>query len=194
MLETVGLIAGSGWASGLNLYLSVFLLGTAGRLDWVGVPAVITRTDVMVVAGTMYLVEFAADKIAFFDSFWDVLHTIVRPVGAAVLGYILANQSAEISEALGSLGSGGLALASHLAKATTRATANTSPEPISNVLLSLFEDVVAAAVVILAITYPRVAILVVTILTVAAVAITVHSFKVLKRVWGMVKERFGGLP
>src|SRR5690554_3539144 len=86
MIETVGLLAGSGWAAGLNLYLATLMLGILGRLGWGDVPQVLTRVDVMVVAGVLFVVEFAVDKIPFLDNVWDAIHTFVRPIGAAALG------------------------------------------------------------------------------------------------------------
>ncbi|MGH8927081.1 MAG: DUF4126 domain-containing protein [Acidimicrobiia bacterium] len=181
MVETVGLLAGSGWAAGLNLYLVTFLLGLAGRLDWIDVPDVLQRTDVMIVAGVLYGVEFLADKIPYVDNVWDAVHTFVRPVGAAALGYVIAGDSASISAAVGSIVAGGLALSAHSAKATTRAAVNTSPEPFSNVVLSLFEDGLVAGLVALAIANPIIAIVIVGILAVLAVWITVKFFRAVRR-------------
>ncbi|HEY3428472.1 MAG TPA: DUF4126 domain-containing protein, partial [Acidimicrobiia bacterium] len=86
MVDTIGLLAGTGWAAGLNLYLATFLLGLAGRLDWLDSPAVLQRTDVMIVAGVLYGIEFLADKVPFIDNVWDAIHTFVRPLGAGTLG------------------------------------------------------------------------------------------------------------
>lgn len=72
MIETVSLIAGSGWASGLNLYLATLMLGIAGRAGWADIPEILTRLDVMTIAGVLFVVEFIADKVPYFDSFWDV--------------------------------------------------------------------------------------------------------------------------
>jgi hypothetical protein len=90
LIETIGVIAGSGWASGLNLYLTTLMLGVAGRAGWADIPDVLTRTDVMIVAGVLFAVEFVADKVPFLDSFWDVIHTFIRPVGAAAIGAVIA--------------------------------------------------------------------------------------------------------
>jgi hypothetical protein len=166
-MDVIGLIAGSGWASGLNLYLVTLVLGFSGRLGWADIPRVLTRTDVLVIAGILFFVEFAADKIPFLDSFWDALHTLVRPLGAAALGFVIAGDSESIGQAMGALVAGALAVSSHSAKATTRATVNASPEPVSNLTLSVFEDGMATGVTALALAFPVVA-LGVTLLLAAA--------------------------
>lgn len=189
MVDTIGLLAGTGWAAGLNLYLVTFLLGLAGRLDWLAVPAVLQRTDVMIGAGVLYGIEFAADKIPYLDNVWDAIHTIVRPVGAGVLGYLVAGETPEVSQVVGALLSGGLALSSHSAKATTRAAVNTSPEPFSNIFLSLMEDGIVAGLVALAIANPVVALVVVIILSALAIWLVVKLFGAIRRVRERVATR-----
>lgn len=181
MIDTIGLLAGSGWAAGLNLYLVTFLMGLAGRLDWLDVPAVLQRTDVMVVAGVMYAIEFVADKVPYLDNIWDAIHTFVRPIGAAALGYVLAGDAPNIGAAVGAILSGALALSAHSAKATARAAVNTSPEPFSNIILSLLEDGLVAGLIALAIANPVLTVIVVALLTVAAVWLTVKLFGVIRR-------------
>jgi hypothetical protein len=124
-----GAILGSGWASGLNLYGVVALLGIGGRLGWIDSPSGVQHTWVIVVAVMLYSVEFVADKIPLVDSVWDSVHTIVRPLGAAALTLVLAGQDPTPRTVLLAVLSGSLALTSHGAKATTRLAANTSPEP-----------------------------------------------------------------
>lgn len=189
MIETLGLVAGSGWASGLNLYLAVLMLGFSNRLGWADVPDVLARTDVMIVAGILFLVEFVADKIPYLDNLWDAIHTFVRPAGAAALGAVLAGESGSIGAALGAVISGGLALDSHAAKATTRVVANTSPEPFSNIALSLVEDLGAALLVVLSLLHPAVAVVVVAVLVVAATALTIWLWRMARRSWRRIRER-----
>lgn len=181
MIDTIGLLVGSGWAAGLNLYLVTFLLGLAGRLDWLDAPSVLQRTDVMVVAGVLYAVEFLADKVPYLDNIWDAVHTFVRPLGAAALGYVIAGEGSSVGAAAGAIISGALALSAHSAKATTRAAVNTSPEPFSNIFLSFAEDGVAAGLVALAIANPTITLIVVLILTVGAVWLTVSLFGIARR-------------
>ncbi len=193
MIETIGVIAGSGWASGLNLYLATLMLGIAGRAGWADIPDVLTRTDVMVAAGILFGVEFVADKVPFLDSFWDVVHTFIRPIGAAAIGAVIAGESGNVGAALGGVIAGVLALDAHSAKASTRVMVNASPEPVSNAGVSLFEDLSVAALVALAVTYPAVTIVVVVILVVAATALTIWLWRAVRRAWGRVKERFPGI-
>ena len=193
MIETIGVISGSGWASGLNLYLTTLMLGIAGRAGWAEIPDVLTRTDVMIVAGVLFAVEFVADKVPFLDSFWDAIHTFIRPIGAAAIGAVIAGDSGSIGAAVGGILSGVLALDAHSAKASTRVMVNASPEPVSNAAVSLFEDFSVAGLVVLAVTFPLVTIIVVAILVVAATALTIWLWKSVRRAWGKVKARFPGL-
>jgi hypothetical protein len=180
-MDAVGLIAGSGWASGLNLYAVTFILGMAGRLGWADVPQVLTRTDVLIAAGVLFFVEFAADKIPYLDSVWDAIHTVVRPLGAAALGYVIAGESGSIGEAAGAIVSGALAFSAHSAKATTRAVANTSPEPVSNMTLSVFEDITASGLTLLALLFPVVALVVAILFAIGSVWLVVKFWGVLRR-------------
>lgn len=179
----LGVIAGGGWASGLNLYATVAFLGLAGRFDWVDTPATLQQWWVIGIALGAYAVEFVADKVPYVDSAWDAVHTAIRPAGAAWLGFVLAGEDASVSRlALAAL-AGGLALTSHGAKATTRAAVNVSPEPFSNIALSVFEDGVVFGVMSLALTYPRAALVVVLVLAVAAVAVTVALWRFVRRIF-----------
>jgi hypothetical protein len=180
-MDTIGLVAGSGWASGLNLYAVSLLLGLAGRFGWEDVPDVLTRTDVLITVGVLFLVEFAVDKVPYLDSVWDAIHTVVRPLGAAALGYVLAGESDSVGQALGAAVSGALALTSHSAKASTRAAANLSPEPVSNMSLSLFEDGLAGVVTLIAIAFPVLA-LVLALLLAVACGVVVY------KLWGAVRR------
>ena len=181
MIDTIGLLAGSGWAAGLNLYLVTFLLGLAGRMDWLETPGVLQRTDVMIGAGVLYAIEFLADKVPYLDNIWDAVHTVVRPLGAAAIGYVIAGESPSVGGAVGAVMSGALALSAHSAKATTRAAVNTSPEPFSNIFLSVAEDGLVAGLVALAIANPVLTVIVVAALTVGAVWLTVKLFGVIRR-------------
>lgn len=194
MIETLGLVAGSGWASGLNLYLVSLLLGISGRVGWADVPSVLQRTDVMIASGVLFAVEFAADKIPYLDNVWDAIHTVVRPLGAAALGAVLAGESESIGTALGAIVAGSLALSAHSAKATTRAAVNTSPEPFSNIVLSLFEDGLVAGLVALAVLYPWAALAVAIVLAILAIWLTVTLFGALRRLWRRWGRRLDRTP
>jgi hypothetical protein len=169
MDPVTGLIVGSGWASGINLYGVVALLNIFGRLDIGEVPEVLQRTDLLIVSLIMYSLEFIADKIPYSDNIWDVVHTAIRPLGAAVLGVVLVGDASGLGQALAGLGSGGLALTSHATKSTTRLAVNTSPEPVSNSIVSLAEDGLVAVVIFFAVEYPVIAIIIVAVLLVLGV-------------------------
>nr|WP_203631293.1 DUF4126 domain-containing protein [Streptomyces halstedii] len=145
----------SGWASGINAYAVVLLLGLFGATGFADdVPDALQRPDVLVVAGVLFLCEVAADKIPYVDSAWDAAHTVVRPVAGAVVAALLAGESGSLPElAAGALG-GTTALISHLVKAGTRMAVNTSPEPFSNIGVSIVEDLGVAGVITFAVFHP----------------------------------------
>ena len=140
----MALAAGLGWASGLRLYALVFTLGALDRFAGVTLPGdlnVLGNSWVLGISGVMLLMEFFADKIPWLDSVWDTIHTFIRiPAGAALAGAVMGDQGTAMQVAMGLMG-GTLAAGTHLAKASTRAVINTSPEPLSNVGASLGEYV-----------------------------------------------------
>ncbi len=188
-MEAVGLLAGTGWASGVNLYAVVLLLGVLGRTGVHDAPVLLTRTDVMAVAGALFVLEFVVDKVPWLDSVWDGVHTLVRPVGAGILGAVLAGDITSVDEVTAAVSSGGVALASHVVKATARAAINTSPEPVSNGVVSLAEDGLVAGVVVLAVTHPLVALGVVLLLLVAGAVTVALLVRVLRRAWQRRRDR-----
>lgn len=137
---------GLGTLAGLNLYLTVFVTGLALQMDWVALPAgmesleVLEHPFIIGVAGALYLLEFFTDKIPWVDTAWDMVHTIIRPLGAAGLAVAAMGEAHPVFEVVAVLLAGGMALSTHIAKAGTRVLANASPEPISNIGLSLAED------------------------------------------------------
>lgn len=180
-MPDLGLLAGAGWASGINLYAVTLVLGLAGRFGWSDIPEVLTRTDVLVVAGLLYAIEFVGDKIPYLDNLWDLANTVIRPLGGAALGVVIAGQSDSIGAALGGVVAGALALSAHSAKATTRAAVNTSPEPVSNTIVSVAEDGIASGLTFAAIVAPIPTLIVVLVLAIGGVALTV-------RLWGTVRR------
>lgn len=183
----LGLIAGSGLASGLNVYAVVVVLGLLGRLGVGDIPDELTSVPALIGAGVLYLVEFFADKVPYLDNVWDAIHTVVRPVAAGWIGYLLAGELG-LSAGLGAGTSAGAALVAHSAKATTRAAVNISPEPFSNAFLSVFEDVSAAGVVALAVASPAVALVVTALLVIGGVALVVWLWKAIFRVWRRIRS------
>ncbi|MER7727385.1 DUF4126 domain-containing protein [Streptomyces sp. NPDC096323] len=157
-MSVLPLVFTSGWASGINAYAVVLLLGIFGATGVTDeVPASLQRTDVLVVAGVLFLCEVVADKIPYVDSVWDTAHTVIRPVAGAVVAALLAGESGSLPElAAGAIG-GSTALMSHLVKAGTRMAVNTSPEPFSNIAVSIAEDLGVAGVVTFAIFHPWIA-------------------------------------
>ena len=153
----VPLVLSNGWAAGVNAYAVVLILGLAGRLELADAPEPLMRTDVLLAAGGLYAVEFVTDKIPYVDSVWDAAHTAIRPTIAATLGALLAGDAETLTQALAAAGAGGTALASHAVKAGLRVAINTSPEPVTNITASLVEDFLVAVVVVLALSYPWVA-------------------------------------
>lgn len=135
--------AGVGWASGIRLYATLFVVGLAGRLHWVTLPdglRVLEHPWVLAAAGLMLLVEFLADKLPIVDSAWDSVHSLIRiPAGAALAAMAFGGQGVEWQTAMAIVG-GSLAAGAHLAKAGTRLAINLSPEPFSNLVASLGED------------------------------------------------------
>jgi len=143
-VQTIALSMGLAWASGINLYAAVFMLGVLQHSGHVMLPAeleVVADPLVMFAAGLMYGIEFVADKVPGVDSGWDALHTFVRiPAGAVLAARALGDVSPAAELAAGLLG-GAFAASSHALKAGTRLAINTSPEPFSNIAASLSEDV-----------------------------------------------------
>jgi hypothetical protein len=157
--QLMAIAAGLGWASGLRLYAVVFLTGLAGYMGWVDLPTglqVLQNPLMLGASGLMLFIEFFADKIPGLDTVWDVLHTLVRiPAGAALAAAVFGADHATAATVAALLG-GTLAATSHVAKATTRAAANTSPEPFSNIGLSLLGDGVVPVMLWLSWAHPLV--------------------------------------
>ncbi len=149
------LVFSTGWASGVNAYLVVLMLGLMGRVaDLGGVPDALTRTDVLVVAGFLFAMEFVADKIPYIDSTWDAISTAIRPTAGVVIALLVSGDATTLEQAVYAAVGGGTALASHAVKAGLRVAVNTSPEPVTNVAVSVGEDITVAGVVLLAVYHP----------------------------------------
>lgn len=154
-MSILPLIFTSAWASGINSYAVVLLLGVFGATGLSDeVPDALQRPDVLIAAGVLFLCEAVADKIPYVDSAWDSVHTAVRPVAGAVVAALLAGQSGSLPELTAGAVGGSTALVSHLVKAGTRMAVNTSPEPFSNIVVSIAEDLGVGALITLAIFYP----------------------------------------
>ena len=181
--QLLAIAAALGWASGLRLYLVVFLTGIAGYLGWVELPQglkLLQHPAMLGASGFMLFVEFFADKIPGVDTLWDLIHTLVRiPAGAALAASVFGADQATWAMAAALMG-GTLAATSHVAKATTRAAANTSPEPFSNIGLSLLGDAFVPASLWLSWTHPVALAVVLFVALVAAIVAIVVLGKFLR--------------
>ncbi len=169
LIATLGRTLGFSFAAGVNLYATVAILGLAARYGWVSLPPQfqVFNNDVIIgAAAVMYVVEFFADKIPWLDSAWDLVHTAIRPVGGAIIAVSTLGDASPGVEGLVALLGGTVAASTHLTKTSTRAVANTSPEPFSNWLLSFGEDLFVVGLGYLALQYPLVALVVVSVLLV----------------------------
>jgi hypothetical protein len=157
LITTLGRTLGFSFAAGINLYATVAILGLASRYGWVDLPDQFQAFNSDLVIGTavvMYLVEFFADKIPYVDTLWDTIHTAIRPIGGALIAVTTLGEASATTEAMIALLGGTVAASSHLTKTSTRAAANTSPEPFSNWALSLGEDLFVVGLGYLALEYP----------------------------------------
>jgi hypothetical protein len=166
-LVTLGRTLGFSFAAGVNLYATVAILGLAARYGWVDLPAQFQAFNNPFIIGTalvLYLVEFFADKIPYVDSLWDIVHTAIRPLGGALIAVATLGDASPGVEGLVALLGGTVAAGSHLTKTSTRALANTSPEPASNWALSFGEDVFVVGLGYLALAHPNAALIVAVVL------------------------------
>jgi hypothetical protein len=193
--QLLALAAALGWASGVRLYAAVFLVGIAGYFGLIDLPQnlqVLQHPGVLAASGFMCFVEFFADKIPLVDSVWDMVHTVIRiPAGAALAAGALGADSQAMGWIAALLG-GTLAATSHTAKLTTRAAVNTSPEPFSNVAVSLFEDGFVVFMLWLAATHPIIFAIVLALTLVGAVLLMIVLVKFLRIVVQKLSEFFAG--
>ena len=155
--STLTLALGSAWTSGINLYATVSVLGLLQKFSAIKLPGGLDVLDnwwIIGFAGGLYIVEFVADKVPYVDSVWDVVHTFIRVPAGAAMAYAATNEMDASATVIATLLGGGFALSSHGTKAALRATANLSPEPVSNWILSIVEDIIAFAGTVLAVFAP----------------------------------------
>ncbi|MET9664118.1 DUF4126 domain-containing protein [Streptomyces sp. NPDC006475] len=181
-MSVLPLVFTSGWASGINAYAVILLFGIFGATGVSDeVPESLQRTDVLVVAGVLFLCEAVADKIPYVDSIWDAVHTVIRPVAGAVVAALLAGESGSLPEiAAGAIG-GSTALMSHLVKSGTRMAINTSPEPFSNVAMSVAEDLGVAGIITFAVFNPVAAAIIAAALLVLGIVVVVFLASRIRR-------------
>jgi len=191
------LAAALGWAAGVRLYLVVFLTGLAGLMGLIPLPAglsVLQHPAMLMGSGFMLCVEFFADKIPGLDSLWDVVHTVIRvPAGAALAGGVFGADSATMGMVAALMG-GTLAATSHAAKASTRAAVNTSPEPFSNIAVSLAEEGLVMLMLWLATNHPLVFGFVLAVVLALSVWLILVLWRFLQMVLGKISAFFSGAP
>jgi hypothetical protein len=188
--ELMGTAASISFLAGWRIYLCIFAVGLSMRLGWLDLPGQVSALDVLAnswVLGAAFvgmIAEFAADKIAWFDSFWDAVHTAVRPVGGALLALAIVDPADPKWQAVALLLGGSAALAAHGTKAGTRALVNTSPEPVSNIVVSTGEDVATGGLLAAVIAFPAAAVAI-------AVALAATCLLALVKLGGLGRRVFG---
>ena len=188
-MDLVPTLISAGWASGVNAYLTVALLSLLGRAGVGEVPDELQRDGVLVAALVMFAIEFVTDKVPWLDSIWDTVHTIIRPaIGSAVgVDFATVEDLSGAEQALAGGGSGAMAFASHAVKASLRLGVNASPEPFTNIGVSLLEDLAVAGVTVLALEHPVPAAIVALVLLAAGIALALMVASRIRR--GLAKLR-----
>lgn len=190
VVELIGLAGSVGLLSGWRIYLCIFATGLAMRVGWIALPHHLQSLDVLAnpwvlgIAAIGLVAEFFADKIPWLDSLWDTAHTLVRPVGGAVLALAIVDPQEPAWQVAMLLLGGSAALLTHGAKAGARAVVNTSPEPFSNIALSVGEDITTTGLLVLAIANPVAAVVIATALAIGAAAAIVVLWRLLRRIAG----------
>ncbi|MFC7725071.1 DUF4126 domain-containing protein [Nocardioides sp. GCM10028917] len=189
-MDALALTFSSGWASGINAYLVVLVLGIADRVgSYSDIPDVLGRWDVLAAAGFMFAMEFVADKIPYIDSTWDAISTAIRPTVGAVIGVLLAGDATSLDQAVLGVVGGGTALLSHLAKAGGRLAINSSPEPVTNVGASLTEDATVLGVVWFSLEHPQAAAAIAGVLLLAGLGLLLVLSRLVRRGWRRWKNK-----
>ena len=183
-LAFLGRTLGFSFAAGINLYATIALIGLASRYGFVSLPgeyAIFDNPWVIGAAVALYIVEFFADKIPWVDTLWDTVHTFIRPVGGALVAVAGLGDASPATQGMIALLGGAVAAGSHATKAGTRVMANTSPEPVSNWVLSLLEDGLVVALGVLAMQYPLAALAVTLLLLLAMAMVAATIVRAIRR-------------
>ncbi|MBL9178563.1 MAG: DUF4126 domain-containing protein [Verrucomicrobiaceae bacterium] len=196
ILEQLGLGLGLASLAGLNLYLTVFLTGMLVRFDVLHLAAkyqtleVLGHDWVLIAAGVLYAVEFFADKVPWLDSLWDSVHTFIRPMGGTILAMQALGEMPAHMEVVGALLAGGAALTTHSAKAGTRLLANHSPEPASNIVLSIAEDILVVAGTLVMVLKPVIALCLFTAVLIVLWLLLPRLWRVLRRSFEIIRDKW----
>ena len=195
-IQALCLAMGTAWTSGINLYATVAALGIANRLELIHLPQnleVLSHPGVIAIACIMYLIEFFADKVPYLDTGWDALHTFIRvPAGAILAARSLGDMSPAL-ELMALLAGGSIALVAHGTKATTRLAINASPEPFSNWVASVAEDVTVFGGIWLMFNHPVIMLIVVLVFLVATAWITPKIYRLAKRGFHALRNKMRGI-
>ncbi|CAN5430243.1 DUF4126 domain-containing protein [soil metagenome] len=193
--STLTLALGSAWTSGINLYATVTVLGLLQKFNLTHLPGGLDVLDnwwIIGIAGFLYAIEFFADKIPYIDSVWDVVHTFIRVPAGALMAYAATNQTDASVMTIATLLGGGLALSSHGTKAAVRATANLSPEPVSNWVLSIVEDIIAFIGTLLAVFAPVLIAIVLIMFGIFFIWFAPKVIRAFKRIFSAIRAIFAG--
>lgn len=196
-IETLSLAMGTAWTAGINLYATIAILGIAGNNGWVQLPPGLEWAMHPLVIGTaclLYVIEFFADKVPYVDSLWDSFHTFIRIPAGAVMAYGAVGEVSPVLQAAAALAGGVVTATSHGTKMTTRLAINTSPEPFSNWVASVSEDVVALGGLWMVFNYPWLMLAIVVGFTVFAIWFIPKVFAVAKRGFVAIRAWFRGQP
>jgi hypothetical protein len=189
VIEIIGIAGSVSLLSGWRLYLCILATGIAMRLELLPLPehlaslAVLGNPWVMGIAAVGALAEFFADKVMWLDSAWDAVHTFVRPIGGALLALAIIDPADPATQVIAFLLGGGASFLAHGGKASARAVVNTSPEPVSNILVSSAEDVATVGLLWLVYEYPLAAGAVAAVLLLIVIALLWTAHKIIKRVF-----------
>ena len=193
--STLSLALGSAWTSGINLYATVTVLGLLQKFGFTKLPGGLDVLDnwwIIGIAGFLYLVEFFADKIPYLDSVWDVVHTFIRVPAGVIVAYAATNQLDPSVYIPAALIGGGLAFSSHGTKAAARLAANVSPEPVSNWVLSVVEDIIAIAGSVIAVVAPAVIVVVLVLFVIFFLWFFPKVFRAVRRLFRGAAALFRG--
>jgi hypothetical protein len=194
-ISLLGSAAGLGFLAGIRLYFTVFALGAAIRLGWFEPgPAMqqlhlLANTPVLIGSGSLLVAEFFADKIPWFDSIWDAVHTFIRPIGAAALGMTALGTFDPSMQLLAGLVSGGVALTGHASKAASRVAVNHSPEPFSNWILSFAEDLFVPAGLWLVLEHPIITCFIIVAFLIVFAVLAGAIWKLFRSTFGRLRRR-----
>lgn len=193
--STLTLALGSAWTSGINLYATVTVLGLLQKFGLTKLPGGLDVLDnwwIIGVAGFLYLIEFVADKVPYVDSVWDVVHTFIRVPAGAIVAYAATQEMDAGVFTIATLLGGGLAFSSHGTKAAARMTANLSPEPVSNWVLSVVEDVIAFVGAVLAVFAPVLIAAVLIVFAIFFVWFAPKIFRAVRKLFDGIRALFAG--